>query len=421
MGEPVTPETPGTPTPPGETEAGAILGTVGYMPPEQLRAEAVDARADVYALGCILYEILAGVPLHKRGQLTAAFDDYDARPSVRAPERDIAPELDALCVAATAAELEHRTASARALGDGVQRYLDGDRDTARRERLAAEQLDLARAALAADDEPVTLSSSIRRPIGDARRRAAMQHASRALALDPNATEAANLVGRLILEPSGETPREVERELETMDVANLRDQARIAVIAFVITLGFVPIIMWVGIRDPLHVSLFAAAALLNATIASVLARSTRRLSNALLYMIVAAGVIMVATVSRVFTPFLVTPGLAAALVLSFCLHPRFGRWWVLGLLVSTGAIVPWLLELAGIFERTMKGVDGQLVLYNERSELLMPQSEIALALYTIALVIMVGAVARTTARTLREARRIAHLQAWHLRQLVPIPS
>ena len=139
------------------------------------------------------------------------------------------------------------------------------------------------------------------------------------------------------------------------------------------------------------------------------------------MIVAAGVIMVATVSRVFTPFLVTPGLAAALVLSFCLHPRFGRWWLLGLVMSTGAILPWLLELVGVLERTMKGVDGQLVLYNERSELLMPQSEIALALYTVALVIMVGAVARTTARTLREARRIAHLQAWHLRQLVPLPS
>ncbi|HEY5938859.1 MAG TPA: serine/threonine-protein kinase, partial [Kofleriaceae bacterium] len=62
-------------TNPGKTEAGAILGTVGYIPPEQLRAETVDARADVYALGCILFEILAGSTLHKIGQLTAAFDD----------------------------------------------------------------------------------------------------------------------------------------------------------------------------------------------------------------------------------------------------------------------------------------------------------------------------------------------------------
>ena len=52
----------------GATQAGAMLGTPGYMAPEQMEdAHAVGRPADVYALGSILFEILAGEPLHRKG------------------------------------------------------------------------------------------------------------------------------------------------------------------------------------------------------------------------------------------------------------------------------------------------------------------------------------------------------------------
>ncbi|MCX5741025.1 MAG: serine/threonine-protein kinase, partial [Proteobacteria bacterium] len=125
------------------TVAGTAVGTPGYRSPEQVRGESIDARADIYTLGCMLFEILAGVPLHPSGRAVqqSTLAGIDARPSVRAPDREVPPELDAACVAATALDVDARIATARELGERVLEYLDGDRDLALRRQLAQAHLD----------------------------------------------------------------------------------------------------------------------------------------------------------------------------------------------------------------------------------------------------------------------------------------
>jgi serine/threonine protein kinase len=70
------------------TRPGVILGTAAYLSPEQAKGQAVDARTDVWALGCVLYEMLTGRPAFARATITETlaqlldFDpDWDALPA----------------------------------------------------------------------------------------------------------------------------------------------------------------------------------------------------------------------------------------------------------------------------------------------------------------------------------------------------
>lgn len=106
-------------------ETGVLKGKFGYMSPEQARGEKVDRKSDVYALGVILWECLAGRPLHG-GLGGEALLDIVRSGIIEPPStyvRDIPPELETLVLKALAPRAEDRFATARDLAGAVARAL----------------------------------------------------------------------------------------------------------------------------------------------------------------------------------------------------------------------------------------------------------------------------------------------------------
>jgi hypothetical protein len=101
------------------TQDGAILGTVPYMAPEQLEARPADARTDIFALGCVLYEMAVGRPAFdaptQAGVIGAIMNAEPPRISTARPE--VPPSLDRAVSKCLAHDPEKRWQSASDLAD----------------------------------------------------------------------------------------------------------------------------------------------------------------------------------------------------------------------------------------------------------------------------------------------------------------
>ena len=362
------------------TEAGSILGTPGYIAPEVERGEIAGPRADVFALGKILGDILGR-------------------------DAEVPPELAALVADATRREPADRLGSARELAERVERFLDGDRDTALRTQLAATHLAAARAALASG--------------GDERedaRATAMREAGRALALDPT-SDAAELISSLVVTPPRELPPEVEARLARIDAEAARDKAFSVSVVVLSYLLFVPALLWVGVRDVAWIGAFAVVVAIEAGYTMYSTWRGRTPDVRVVYVGVALNALTIGIVARMFSPVLVAPGIAAVSMMTFAVDMRM-RAWVVGAATLAGVFVPWLLEAIGVLTRTISERGGDLVVSPPAVAVHVPAAEITMAIYVMSLVVLAGIAARRIGHASREAIRKSELQAWHLRQLAP---
>jgi serine/threonine-protein kinase len=112
---------------PGHTDPGTVVGTVGYMSPEQLRGRPADARSDLFALGCVLYELVAGArPFAGQTALeTAAAILHDEPPRLAGPGTAVPPEVERVIRQCLAKDPGQRPLSARDLAFALRAPLSG--------------------------------------------------------------------------------------------------------------------------------------------------------------------------------------------------------------------------------------------------------------------------------------------------------
>ena len=107
------------------TAAGAMVGTPFYMSPEQCKGESLDARADVYSLGAMLFELLAGAPPFSAPTLTGIIIQHITHPPPPIPQNaNVPPPLQAAIERALSKDADKRQSDAGELSREIQSALN---------------------------------------------------------------------------------------------------------------------------------------------------------------------------------------------------------------------------------------------------------------------------------------------------------
>jgi serine/threonine-protein kinase len=391
------------------TGVGQFLGTPGYMAPEQARGEPIDERVDVYALGATLFELLAGAPLIPRGSTIEVIARTAAGPDARASLRGhphIPPELEELCARAAAPERLERLAAVADLRQGLEAYLEGDRDLERRRALAEEAVSAAAADVS------------RALAGDARARAAaLAGLGRALAIAPDHADAQRLLVELMVTPPASAPAEVERAVAAAEDATYLRLAGAGTWIFLAWLPLALVMVWMGIKDVTPLLVWVGCTVATA-LAMLVAHARARPGPLSFFATLALANTSILLASRVSGTLVLTPTLFTMNAVGFAIAAR--RAWLLPTIAVSGGflVAPTLLEAAGVLAPTTVFEDGTLRVTSTVVELREPATSVAAIGASLAFLVMVTIAAASLRRRFLDQTRKVELALWQLRQLVP---
>jgi serine/threonine-protein kinase len=399
--------------PGGKSLHGATMGTPGYMSPEQVRGDAVDARSDVYALGALLFELLARVPLHPHGR-DAAFASTlfgpDARPSVRAPSLDLPPELDAVCLRATALDPRDRYGSARELVEAVERFLDGDRDQQIRRERAMEH-----ARRAAEHSLRALAPG---PDATEARGLALRDAGRAIALDPANSDAVATLIRLLTEPPPQIPPGALAELTRDRLQNLSTGDRVASRAFTAWFLLAPMALLMGVRG-WSAALLTTGAWMIAAAVSYFAAGRSRIHGKANFPMLLSGAFAIACTTSFFGPYFFLPGFAVIYGMMFVLvPPDSSRRLAVILLSMLMILVPAALAWTGVLPAPYEFGADRIIIHADMLHFPPLATQLFLLVSTLSVVLTACLMTARVHDALAQAQERLHVQAWQLRQMLP---
>jgi serine/threonine-protein kinase len=379
-----------------ETTEGGIVGTPGYMAPEQLRGtrDQISNRTDVYALGLILFEILTLEPMRY------------GRAALRREDLAIPPELASICERATEAEISERWASAREMAEGIERFLEGDRDLEMRHKAAEEHLHQARRALVRAKDPASSEHD--------ERALALREASRAIALDPSDREASRTVLQILLEPPARLPPEAEREIEAVRVEMRRGSVKLGLVSTVIACVLLAFTMTMEIRQWQLLGLAYIVTSLAAIAGFLALRFGPTGSHR--YLAVSCWTALLFILTRLFGPLIMIPSIATGVMVPMVLNATDRSRFVVALPLGV-MLVTLFLEAAGVMPQSYRFTGDMMCILPQLTSF-PPASTLALLtlsqLSPIAMTLLM--VVRIRDRQL-SAEKHLRLHAWYLRHLV----
>ena len=360
------------------TRAGSTLGTPRYMSPERQMGIA-NPSTDVYALGVILGEILE------------AHDDID-----------VPPELQAIQIKASALDAGSRYHTARELYDAIEKFLDGDRDLETRKKLSAEHAKRAEEALArAERVP-------------AERAVAGREVGRALGLDPDNRAAVAVLMRMMTDVPETLPPAAQAEMNRRWLERQKRTQRASSFPTLMTLGILPLILWLGVRDWSLLGAYLVLAGLAAVMQYISARNYRLPTGPALVVMMAAVSVLTTSMGLLG----VVPAAFAVIVIAWRMNLRRALQGFAVLLVAGfWLVLPFVLVELGLMAPTYELRDGALVLLPRMNELPPGKTYVAIILATFGALAAAVIYGKMYVNEMWRAEHRLSFQAWQLQQLV----